>query len=56
MKVLEFLAAENPDILITAIHPGLVDTDTFRSSGADPKQLPMDSGMLRPHVASERLY
>lgn len=46
VKVLEFLAAENPHLLITSVHPGMVETDIFRSSGADPKNLPMDSGML----------
>jgi hypothetical protein len=27
-----------------AVHPGMVDTGIFRGSGADPSQLPMDSG------------
>jgi NAD(P)-dependent dehydrogenase (short-subunit alcohol dehydrogenase family) len=45
-KVLEFVAAENPDLFVCTVHPGLIDTDIFRSSGADPQQLPMDSGMF----------
>lgn len=45
-KVLEFLAAENPNLFVCAVHPGLIDTDIFKSSGADPQQLPMDTGMF----------
>lgn len=42
-KIVEFLAAENPDLFACAVHPGMVDTGIFRGSGADPSQLPMDS-------------
>jgi hypothetical protein len=28
------------------VHPGMVDTGIFRGSGADPSQLPMDTGKL----------
>lgn len=45
-KVLEFVAAENPNLFVCAVHPGMIETDVFRSSGADPQQLPMDNGML----------
>jgi NAD(P)-dependent dehydrogenase (short-subunit alcohol dehydrogenase family) len=44
-KVLEFLAAENPGMFFCTVHPGMIETDVFRSSGADPAQLPMDNGM-----------
>jgi NADP-dependent 3-hydroxy acid dehydrogenase YdfG len=43
-KVLEFIAAENPNLFVCTVHPGMIDTDVFRSSGADPQQLPMDDG------------
>jgi NAD(P)-dependent dehydrogenase (short-subunit alcohol dehydrogenase family) len=44
-KVVEFLAAENPGIFFCAVHPGMIETDVFMSSGANPAQLPMDNGM-----------
>lgn len=43
-KVLEFVAAENPNLFVCTLHPGMIETDVFRSSGADPQQLPMDDG------------
>ena len=43
IKVMEFLAAENPSVFAAAMHPGMVDTANFRASGADASQLPMDS-------------
>ncbi|KAI9649056.1 hypothetical protein NHQ30_001623 [Ciborinia camelliae] len=44
VKVMEYLALENPDIFICTVHPGMVDTKTLRASGADPAALPMDTG------------
>jgi NAD(P)-dependent dehydrogenase (short-subunit alcohol dehydrogenase family) len=44
IKVLEFLASENPELFVATVHPGMVDTGIFRSSGASPEQLPMDTG------------
>ncbi|KAJ5190952.1 uncharacterized protein N7498_009937 [Penicillium cinerascens] len=43
IKMMEFLAAENPTVFAAALHPGMVDTNILRSSGADPSKLPMDS-------------
>jgi NAD(P)-dependent dehydrogenase (short-subunit alcohol dehydrogenase family) len=43
-KVMEFVAAENPNLFVCTVHPGMIETDVFRSSGADPSQLPMDDG------------
>ncbi|KAJ5646918.1 hypothetical protein N7490_003290 [Penicillium lividum] len=43
IKVMEFLAAENPNVFAAALHPGIVDTANFRASGADARKLPMDS-------------
>jgi NAD(P)-dependent dehydrogenase (short-subunit alcohol dehydrogenase family) len=42
-KLMEFLAAENPNVTFMALHPGMVDTGLFRSSGATPEMLPMDT-------------
>ncbi|GLI76362.1 hypothetical protein PoHVEF18_004634 [Penicillium ochrochloron] len=43
IKLMEFLAAENPNVFAAALHPGMIETKIFRGSGADPSQLPMDS-------------
>lgn len=45
-KTIEYLAAENPNILCVALHPGMVDTLIFRKSGATPEALPMDTPKL----------
>ncbi|RYP50623.1 hypothetical protein DL768_003905 [Monosporascus sp. mg162] len=45
-KTMEFLAHENPDIFFASIHPGTVDTDIFRKSGATPDMMPMDTPQL----------
>ncbi|KAL8996992.1 MAG: hypothetical protein Q9169_003643 [Polycauliona sp. 2 TL-2023] len=49
VKTLEFLAVENPNIFVAAVHPGMVDTDIFRKSGAKAEALPMDSVTLPAH-------
>lgn len=46
MRVMEFLAAENPHLFVCSVHPGLVDTSIFRRAGATPDALPMDTGMF----------
>jgi NADP-dependent 3-hydroxy acid dehydrogenase YdfG len=48
-KVVEFLAAENPDLFVCSVHPGMVDTKIFRGSGASAEQLPMDTGTQFPN-------
>ncbi|KAI0509657.1 hypothetical protein F5B22DRAFT_648890 [Xylaria bambusicola] len=48
-KIFEFLAAENPDVFVATMHPGMVDTDNFRRSGATPENLPMDTAQLPAH-------
>jgi NAD(P)-dependent dehydrogenase (short-subunit alcohol dehydrogenase family) len=45
VKIMEYLAVENPDLFVCSVHPGMVDTKIFRGSGASPDQLPMDTGM-----------
>ncbi|KAL8951592.1 MAG: hypothetical protein Q9222_002447 [Ikaeria aurantiellina] len=45
-KTLEWLAAENPNVFVASVHPGMIDTAIFRKSGATPEVLPMDSGEL----------
>ena len=44
VKMLEFLAAENPNVFVASVHPGMVETEIFRKSGAKAEQLPMDKG------------
>ncbi|TAQ86939.1 hypothetical protein B7494_g4736 [Chlorociboria aeruginascens] len=48
-KVYEFLAAENPHIFVATIHPGMIETKNFNRTGADPKNLPMDTVQLPAH-------
>ncbi|PVI01574.1 NAD(P)-binding protein [Periconia macrospinosa] len=45
-KLTEYLAAENPNLFAVSVHPGMVDTKVFRSSGADPAKLPIDTERL----------
>jgi len=42
-KVLEFLAAENPNLFVANLHPGMIETDVFNKSGGKADQLPMDT-------------
>ncbi|KAL8738660.1 MAG: hypothetical protein Q9181_000577 [Wetmoreana brouardii] len=49
IKILEFLAVENPTMFVAGVHPGMVDTTIFRKSGSTPDQLPMDSAALPAH-------
>ena len=44
VKMLEFLAAENPNLFVASMHPGMVETDIFTKSGAKAEHLPMDKG------------
>jgi NAD(P)-dependent dehydrogenase (short-subunit alcohol dehydrogenase family) len=44
IKVMEYIAAENPNVFAAALHPGMVDTKILRESGADPNKVPLDSG------------
>ncbi|RYP09688.1 hypothetical protein DL764_001114 [Monosporascus ibericus] len=48
-KVYEFLAAENPDVFVATIAPGMVETANFYRSGATPDKLPMDKVQLPAH-------
>jgi short-subunit dehydrogenase len=43
-KVMENLAAENPDVFVATVHPGMVETAMFTKSGAKADSLPMDKG------------
>jgi NAD(P)-dependent dehydrogenase (short-subunit alcohol dehydrogenase family) len=43
VKFLELLAAENPNIFVASVHPGMIETPLFRKSGARAEALPMDT-------------
>lgn len=47
VKVLEFLGSEHPELFVVSVHPGMIDTGIFRSSGANPEALPMDTGRCK---------
>jgi short-subunit dehydrogenase len=44
VKVLEFLAIENPNLFVAALNPGMVETAVFAKSGGKAESLPMDTG------------
>jgi NAD(P)-dependent dehydrogenase (short-subunit alcohol dehydrogenase family) len=46
VKLMEYIAAENPSIFTAALHPGMVETEIFKGSGTDPAAVPLDSGMF----------
>lgn len=48
-KIYEFLAAENPNVFVATVHPGMIDTNNFRATGASPENLPMDTVQLPAH-------
>ncbi|TDZ59747.1 Short chain dehydrogenase citE [Colletotrichum trifolii] len=48
-KVVEFLAAENPNLFAATLHPGIVETAIFTKSGAKAEALPMDTAQLPAH-------
>ena len=48
VRLLEYVSAENPDLFVVSVHPGVIDTDMLKSSGIlaklDPSHL--EDGML----------
>ncbi|KAI0896942.1 hypothetical protein F4806DRAFT_495449 [Annulohypoxylon nitens] len=48
-KIFEFLAAENPNIFIATVNPGMVETDNFYRTGGKTEKLPMDKVQLPAH-------
>ncbi|KAI1456059.1 hypothetical protein F4805DRAFT_459111 [Annulohypoxylon moriforme] len=44
IKILEFLALEQPHIFAATVHPGMIETDIFKKAGGDASRLPMDTG------------
>ncbi|KAF2199993.1 NAD(P)-binding protein [Delitschia confertaspora ATCC 74209] len=49
IKIMEYLAVENPNMFFSTVHPGMIDTGIFRASGASPESLPMDTAKLPAH-------
>lgn len=59
VKIVESIAAENPNLFACSVHPGVVDTQLFRDCGSDPAKLPMDTGkcfflLNMRHLAKQR--
>lgn len=44
VKLLEFVAAENPNLFVATVHPGMIETAMFSKSGGQAAALPMDKG------------
>lgn len=44
VKLVEFLSAENPNLFVAALHPGMVNTDILQKTGVDIANIPIDSG------------
>jgi NAD(P)-dependent dehydrogenase (short-subunit alcohol dehydrogenase family) len=42
IKVMEYLAAEQPAMFVASVHPGICDTAVLAKSGAKPDQVPLD--------------
>lgn len=42
IKVMEYLAAEQPNVFAVTVHPGICDTAVLAKSGMKPDQVPLD--------------
>jgi NAD(P)-dependent dehydrogenase (short-subunit alcohol dehydrogenase family) len=49
VRLVEYLAAEQPNVFAATVHPGMVETDIFTKSGAKAEALPMDTVQLPAH-------
>lgn len=49
MKLLEHIAAENPDMFVASVHPGIIATDMPAGAKMDLKESPMDDIKLPAH-------
>lgn len=49
VKLLEFVAAEQPNVFVASLHPGLVETNIFSKAGAKKEMMPMDTVQLPAH-------
>ncbi len=50
LKMLEYVAAETPDVFVVSVHPGVVDTDMLRSMSE--AETIIDRGYLDDGVCS----
>ncbi|KAI1852844.1 hypothetical protein JX266_002385 [Neoarthrinium moseri] len=48
-KLVEFLAAEHPDVFAASVHPGMVETANFKEGGGNTELMPMDKVQLPAH-------
>ena len=44
IKLLEYIASENPDVFVAAVHPGIVQTQMVEKSGMTPPKEHLDDG------------
>lgn len=47
IKVIEYLAAEQPKVFAVTVHPGICDTAVLAKSGMKPDQVPLDQSTSR---------
>ncbi|MCJ1369243.1 hypothetical protein MMC20_000453 [Loxospora ochrophaea] len=49
IKLLEYIASENPDVFVAAVHPGIVQTQMVEKSGMTPPKEHLDDVRLPAH-------
>lgn len=47
IKVIEYLAAEEPNVFAATVHPGICDTAVLAKSGMKPDQVPLDQSKFQ---------
>ncbi|KAG8162685.1 hypothetical protein KVR01_007163 [Diaporthe batatas] len=45
IKIMEYLAAENPSLFAATVHPGICDTAVLAKSGMKPHEVPLDRNL-----------
>ena len=48
IKLMEWIAAENPNVFTCSIQPGVIESDMLEKSGVKEMGLPMDTGKENP--------
>lgn len=50
IKVIEYLAAEQPNTFAATVHPGICDTAVLAKAGLKPDQVPLDQSTRAFHL------